>query len=57
MAYLSNIELHNWVNMIGLLTRPVDKMNLMLIDLFWMDRNRWYFFFYWGTDEEREAVQ
>ena len=34
MAYLSNIEFQNRVGMSGLLTRPVERMNLVLGALF-----------------------
>ena len=48
MVYLSTIEFHNWGDMSGLLTRPVDTMKPVLGHLFWMDRNRRYFIFTGG---------
>ena len=45
MAYLYNIEFHNWVDMSGLLTRPVDNTNLVLGAFVCMDQNRPYFIF------------
>ena len=48
MAYLSNIELHNWGYMRGLLNRPLDRKNQVLVDFFWMNWNRRYLFFTGG---------
>ena len=45
MAYLSNIEFQNWVDMSGLLTMPVDRTNLVLGAFVWMDQNMHYFIF------------
>ena len=45
MAYLSNIEFQNWVDIGGLLTRPVDRTKPVLGVFVWVDRNRWYFIF------------
>ena len=45
MTYVSNVEFQNWGDMIGLLTRPVDRMKPVLGAFVSMDRNRWYFFF------------
>ena len=45
MAYLSNIEFHNRVDMSGLLTEPVDRTKPVLGAFVWMDRNRQYFIF------------
>ena len=52
MAYLSNIELHNWGCMSGLLTRPSDKKNLVLGAFVWIDWNRRYFIFTGGYMEK-----
>ena len=45
MTYLSNIYFQNQGDMIGLLTRPVERTNPELDDFFCMDRNRRYFIF------------
>ena len=45
MAYLSNIEIHNQVDMSGLLTRPVYRKNPVLGAFVWMDWNIRYFIF------------
>ena len=45
MAYLSNIDLHNLEDISGLLTRPVDSKKTVLVDFFWMDRDRQYLIF------------
>ena len=52
MAYLSKIEFHNWVDMSGFLTRPVDRTNTVLGAFVWMDRNRQYFVFTGGFMEK-----
>ena len=52
MAYLSNIEFHNWKNMSGLLTRPVDRTKPLLGAFVWMDQNRQYFIFTGGLTEK-----
>ena len=48
MAYLSNIEIHNQVDMSGLLTRPVYRTNPVLGYFVWMDRYSRYFIFTGG---------
>ena len=42
MAYLSNIYFQTQGDMIGFLTRPVDRTNPVLGDFVWMDRNMRY---------------
>ena len=49
MAYLSNIEFQNRGDMIGLLTRPVDRTKPVLGAFVWMDRNMRYFIFTGGS--------
>ena len=53
MAYLSNIEFQNRGDMSGLLTRLVDRKNLVLGTFVWVDRNRRYFIFTGGSMEKR----
>ena len=52
MAYLSNIEFHNWGDMSGFLTRPVDRTQPLLGTFFWVDRTRRYFIFTQGPMEK-----
>ena len=52
MTYLSNIEFQNRGDMSGLLTRPVDRTKPVLGDFVWMDWNRRYFIFTWGSMEK-----
>ena len=52
MVYLSNTELHNRVDISGLLTRQVDRTNPVLGPFFWMDWNRRYFIFTGGYMEK-----
>ena len=52
MVYLSNIEFRHRGYMSGLLTRPVDRTNLVLSYFVWMDRNRPYFIFTVGSMEK-----
>ena len=52
MEYLSNIELQNWGDMSGLLTRPVERTKPVLGDSFWMDWRRLHFIFTGGFMEK-----
>ena len=45
MAYLSNMEFQNRVDMSELLTRTVDRKKPVLGAIVWMNRNRRYFIF------------
>ena len=55
MAYLSNIELHNWGYMSGLLTRPVDRTK-KLLSVFLGESEQAVLRFYWGINGERASV-
>ena len=49
MAYLSNIDFHNRVDISLLLNRPLDRTNTVFGDFIWVDQNRRYFIFTMGS--------
>ena len=49
MAYISNIEFHNWGDISEFFTRPLDRTKPVLGAFLWMYWNRWYFIFTGGS--------